>query len=201
MLDNPLIALLISTIIAGEAVAGISGTPIKQAFQPTNQGVNSGPTAYLHKIGDVALGSPWRGDEWAGLGYSDENGNFLTNENYDYLTVENSTVMAHTEVQQYETPFQISTLSTQDPTNLSQYTASDILNLIRSILQSTVTIDALNDNDVGILRIDMVRNPAFIDDRDRNEYSPSLDFTITHKQIVASTSNVVNTFELTVDRV
>jgi len=201
MLDNPLIALLISTIIAGEAVAGIAGTPLKQAFQPTNQGVNSGPTAYMYKIGDELIGSPWRGEAPTGGDYLTENNDYLTTEAGDNLIEETDEVLVHTEIQQYATTFQISTLSTQDPANTTQYTASDILNLIRSILQSDATISTLNDNDVGILRVDSVRNTPFIDDRNRNEYSPSMDFTVTHHQIINSISNAVSSFELTVDRV
>lgn len=64
MLDNALIKLIIQALKAGETAAGIPGTPIAQAFQPTRQGVNSVPTIYLHKIGDHRYG--WRSatDVW-----------------------------------------------------------------------------------------------------------------------------------------
>lgn len=64
MQDNVLIPLIINTLIAGEAAAGISGTPVKQAWQPTAQGANSQPTAYLHKIGDRRYGFVQRTDSW-----------------------------------------------------------------------------------------------------------------------------------------
>ena len=179
MFDNPLITLLISTIIAGEPVAGIPNTPLAQAFQPTQQGVNTGPTAYLYKIYDVALGSPQRSDVWN----------------------QTSETIVHTETQEYETTFQISALSTQDPNNQNQLTASDILNLIRSILQSTSTIAALAAQGVGMLRVHDIRNTPFVDDRGRNEYSPSLDFTVQHKQIITSTAPIVSEVEIVLDRV
>ncbi|WP_422930138.1 phage gateway protein [Singulisphaera sp. PoT] len=160
---------MISAVIAGEAVAGIPGTPIKQAFQPTLQGANTQPTAYLHKIGDRRVGSPRRSDVW-----DQENG-----------------VMLHTELQKYETTFQMSALATQDPKTPTQYTASDILNLIASILQSSTTIAAFEAQGVGILRVAEVRNPYFLDDRMQNEASPSLDFTLTHDQVVASAVPVI----------
>lgn len=64
MLDNALITLIISALTAGESAAGISGTPIAQAFQPTMQGVNSPNTIYLHKIGDHRYGWPTKADVW-----------------------------------------------------------------------------------------------------------------------------------------
>lgn len=174
MLDNQLIQLVIETIIAGEAVAAIPGTPIKAAFQPTQQGANTAPTGYLWKIGDHCVGSPYRANIWQPSPPPGQ--------------------MVHTETQQYETTFQISVLATQDPKNLG-YTASDILNLIRSILQSTAAITTFEAQGVGILRILDVRNPWFIDDSERHEASPSLDFTLTHKQIVSTTIPVLDSEE------
>lgn len=179
MLDNVLIKLIIATIIEQESIAGIDGTPIKQAFQPTQQGVNTQQTAYLHKIGDRRLGTPLRTNVW----------NELTQ------------TMVHTETQVYETTFQISALSTQNPSNTTQYTASDVLNLIAYILQSEQTINTFLAQDVGILRISEVRNTYFEDDRQRHEASPSLDFILTHKQIVASNVNVIQSTELNIEAV
>lgn len=176
MLDNPLITLIINTIIAGEASANIAGTPIKQAFQPTQQGVNTVPTAYLYKINDTPYGSPLRTDIW----------------NPDINT------MVHTETQTYETTFQISALATQNPANQQQYTASDIINLIRYILQSSVTIATLLANDVGIERVTAVRNTPFEDDRQRHEFEPSFDFIVTHKQTITTTSPIVVSTEINI---
>jgi hypothetical protein len=170
MLDNQLIALVISTITAQEAAAGIPGTPIAQAFQPTQQGVNTIPTAYIYKIGDRRYGSLRRSDCW----------NTETSQ------------MVHTEEQQYETTFQLSTLATQNPATPTQYTASDICNLCAAILQSSVTIQTFEANNVGIERVTDVRNPYFLDDRQRNEACPSFDFVLTHKQIITSTSPIIS---------
>lgn len=171
MLDNQLIALIISTIIAGEANAGIPGVPIKQAFQPTNQGVNIQPTGYLHKLEDKRYGYPQRTDT------------------YDSVTG----AMVHEELQIYETTFQIGCLSTQNPADTTQYTASDIVNLIAHIMQSDTTVTTLIDRGIGILRVEDVRNPYFMDDRNRYEAHPSFDFTLTHKQIILSTTPIIDT--------
>lgn len=175
MYDNELITLVISTIIAQEATAIIptwkdgDPMPIAQAFQPTQQGVNTEPTAYMYKIGDHRYG--WRGmsDVWDTV----------------------NSIMVHTEVQYYETTFQISVLSTQDPANPIQFTASDLANKIAYILQSQKTVETFQAAGVGIERVTDVRNPYFSDDRNRNEACPSFDFVLTHKQIVSTEDNVL----------
>lgn len=174
MQDNALIAIIISTLVAGEATAGIPGTPIKQAFQPTAQGANTQPTAYIHKLFDKRYGFLGRSDVW------------------------NSTQMVHTETQQYETTFQLSVLATQNPQTPSQYTASDICNLCASILQSSVSVASLQAQSVGIERITDVRNPYFLDDREQFEASPSFDFCLTHKQILSSTTPILESEELAI---
>ncbi len=173
MLDNALIALLINVIIAGESAANIAGTPVKQAFQPTAQGANSQPTAYLYKLGDRRVGYVARTDVWD--------------------TVDS--VMVHTETQQYMTTFQVSALAQQNPATPTQYTASDILNLVAGILQSEDTVAALEAQDVGILHIGEVRNPYFQDDYQRNEASPSMDITLCHKQVIVTQTPVVSEYE------
>lgn len=176
MLDNALIALVIKTVIAGEAIAGIPDTPVKQAFQPTQQGANTKPTAYLYKIGDRRYGFVRRTDCW---------------------DVERSQII-HTELQKYETTFQISALATQNPATPTQYTDSDILNLVASILQSSTAIAILRAAGVGIERVTDVRNPYFQDDRQRNEASPSFDFVLTHDQIIKSTTPIVESTEINI---
>ena len=162
MLDNALITLIIQVLTAGEVAAGISGTPIAQAFQPTQQGVNSEPTAYIHKLFDHRYGFLQRTDEWT----DDE--------------------MVHTENQKYETTFQLSALATQNPATPAQYTASDICNFCAAILQSDQARTTFQTQGVGIERVTDVRNPYFEDDREQFEASPSFDFVMTHNQIITT---------------
>jgi hypothetical protein len=176
MLDNALISLIISTLVAGEAAAGIPGTPVKQAFQPTAQGVNSQPTAYLHKLGDRRYGFLGRSDVWD----------------------QASSTIVHTETQQYETTFQLSTLATQNPATPNQYTASDICNLCASILQSALAVATFQAQGVGIERVTDVRNPYFLDDREQYEASPSFDFILTHKQIITTTTPILQSEEIAI---
>jgi hypothetical protein len=176
MLDNQIIALIIQILLAGEATAGIPGTPIKQAFQPTMQGVNTQPTAYIYKVGDHRYGFTRRVDEWD---TDDE-------------------VIKHIEIQQYETTFQLSALATQNPSTPNQYTASDICNLCASILASSVAIQTLETQSppMGIQKISNARNPYFLDDFQQNEANPSFDFVISHKQVIKSTTPIITTTDI-----
>lgn len=171
MLDNVLIPLIIQILIDGETIAGIPDTPIAAAFQPTQEGVATAPTAFIYKIGpDHRYGSMRREDIWD----------------------EDTSTMTHIETQQYESMFQVSALVTQNPATPTQMTASDICNLCAAILQSDMAIMTFQANGVGIERITDVRNPYFMDDRGRNEASPSFDFICTHKQIITSTVPIIS---------
>lgn len=94
--------------------------------------------------------------------------------------------MVYEEIQQYLTRFQLSALSTQDPANATQLTASDILNYAAYAMQSETTVASLESVGVGIMRIEDIQNPYFSDDRQRYEASPSLDFTLSYKQQIIS---------------
>lgn len=164
---------------AGLAAQGITGVSIKQAFQPTNQGMNSGPTLYLHKLGDHRYGYLNRTDVWDAA----------------------HSQMVHTERQIYETMFQCTALSIQDPTNINGTTASDLANAAVSIMQSDVTVNALLAQSIGIYRVTDVRNPYFVDDKQRYEANPSFDFTLQHEQIIVTTTPQITSFDFNLKRV
>lgn len=176
MIDNDLFRLIISTITAQQLIAGIPNIPILQANQPTQQGVNSGATIYLYKIGDHRFGWPERIDTW----------------NPDMAS------MDHVETQAYETMFQISAYSIQIPGTPTAPTASDILNSVAYILQSDTTISTFQTQGVGIERVQDIRNPYFNNDLARNQASPSFDFVLTHKQIITSGVPILQTTELNI---
>lgn len=179
MLDNQLFTLILDTVNPQLLAAGIPGVPLVQADQPTQQGVFIEAAAYFHKLGDVRRGTPEKLDI------------------YDPVKqVEN-----HTESQVYETMFQVSSLFTQNPANPTQFTASDVLNLIAYTLQSQMTVESFAAQGVGIYRIGDVPNPYFKDDRARFEGSPNLDFTLTHTQTITTTVPVVTTFNFNIEGV
>jgi hypothetical protein len=157
MTDNQLIQLFLPIIQAGLIADGFTDVITKQANQPTQQGVNTGPTVYFFKVASKRYGFLGRWDKWDSL----------------------DSEMVHTESQYYETTFQISTLVRQLPMTPNQYTASDLANEVASIMQSDNTRAILNASGVGILRVTDIANPYFVDDRDQFEASPSFDFVLT----------------------
>lgn len=106
-----------------------------------------------------------------------------------------SETIIHKEIQTYESTFQLSALASQNPVSPGM-TASDILNLAASILQSSVTVQFLQANDLGIERITDVRNSYFLDDRQQNEANPSFDFVIVHKQVIQTTTPVLQEVDI-----
>lgn len=179
MLENDLFTLIISTIQAGLTANGMPDIKIKQSYQSTQQGTNTAPTLYLNKLFDKLYGNPEKKNEW------------------DPDTV----TMVNTQTQFYESPFQGMAIATQDPSNLSAPTATDIANLAANILQSDSTIQTLRASGVGIQKITQVRKPQFIDDRNRFEAGPNFDFTVTWEQDILSTTPIVETFEYDIERV
>jgi hypothetical protein len=179
MRDNDLIRLFRPIIIAGLADRGIEDATVKQAYQPTQQGINTNPCVYFFKVGDRRYGFLKRSDVWD----------------------EDESVMVHTERQRYETTFQINALVRQNPGDTAGFTASDIVNIVSDILQSDSTIKILQNAEVGILRITEVRNPYFMDDRDQFEASPSFDFVLLHNQDYITTTPIVERTEFGIYRV
>lgn len=164
--DNSLIQLFLPIIKAGLVADGFTTTVVKQSNQPTQQGIPTAPMVFFTKIYNKRFGFLRREDRW------------------DTLT--NSFV--HVESQYYETSFQVSALVLQNPSNLSIPTASDLVNEVASIMQSSATLDTLNNAGVGILRITDITNPYFTDDRDNFEASPSFNFVLIYLNERASTS-------------
>ena len=244
MNDNALIAQIVSVLNAGFAANGQGSIQVLQAYQPTQEGIPSGPSVFLHKVSDQRMGSPNRVNGWddtvlasftgsvlgstlsvssivsgaiavsqvlAGVDVPDNiqitglgtSGTYSLSQGFTLATQAMDTIagMVYTETQQYLTTFQISALSTQDPSDVSQLTASDIANLAVAILQSLFAIQTFEDAGFGVLKIGDIRNMAFTDDRERYEYNPSFDVTFTTKQSIISTQPIVTEVSLVIDRV
>lgn len=169
MTDNQLIQLFLPIIQNGLIADGFTNVVTKQANQPTIQGANSGPTVYFFKVDSKRYGFLGRLNKWDS----------------------NLAQMVHTESQYYETRFQISSWVRQSPLTPNQYTASDLVNEVASIMQSDNTLKILNDSGVGILRISDLTNLYFVDDRDQFEASPSFDFILTSQATRVTTNPVI----------
>ncbi len=181
MRDNELIALVVDIIRVRLVAAGspFSSVEVAQSYQPTQEGVPSGAAVFLYKVGDHKHGSVGRKD--------------MYDEIYNEFT--------HLETQVYETTFQVSALYRQNPSNPFMLTASDLANRVSSIMQSDYALERLMKYGVGILRITDVRNPYFIDDKDRNEAAANFDFTLTYNRDIMDTVPGIESVEVNFDRV
>lgn len=168
MTDNELIELFLPIITTGLTALGYEGVVTQQNYEPTMQGINTAPTVYFYKVSDHRYGFLDRTNSWD----AEDN------------------EMVHSEIQQYETTFQVSALVTENPSVIS-YTASDLVNSVASIMQSDSTLETLNASKVGILRVEEVKNPYLIDDRDRYEASPSFDFTLIYERDIITTVPII----------
>lgn len=186
--DNELFAILVGYIEAEMLISGIE-VSVQQSYQPKIQAVEvdsadgRGAQAFLFKLRDKRYG-------WKGV-FSDFNDQNPINEEFDV-----------TEVQKVETTFQCATLVRQDPANESSLTASDVLNEIVDILQSSQAIDYLMSNfEVGILRVVELPQTYIIDDKDQNEAEPKCEFTLTHQRSRVRRVPQVKSYEAKVNRV
>lgn len=175
MTDNQLIQLFLPIINAGLIADGYTDVVVRQSYQPTQQGASIAPSVYFFKIGNRRYGFLGRYDKWD----------------------DTQEANIHTEVQYFETTFQVNALVLQDPLKIA-YTASDLVNEVASIIQSDAARNTMMASNVGILRVTDVRNPYFVDDRDQFEASPSFDFTLTYRQDRVSTNPVIQSDELVI---
>lgn len=177
--ENQLFKIVGDLLTAGFAmsVSPMQNVIITKAAQSTQQGVPSGATVFMTKLPDYRYGSRGVKDVWVP---TDTMGGGIEQ---------------HTETQQYESTFQLNCLVTTLPSTPDQPTAADLLNFAAYIMQSQATIDTLQAQGIGIERVTQVRNIPFKDDRDNFEYSPSFDFVLTHKQIVTTEIDVLQSTE------
>ena len=180
MLENELKMELKAALDAGFTARGMTDVVVRQNNQPRQEGASTGKSVYFYKIGtDHRYGHPMKKDKW------------------DVGDQE----MVHTELQKYETTFQISTLYQASPSATTALTAGDLANMAAAILQSDVTISAFRVKNVGVLRISEVRNQIFENDKDQFESSASFDVTLTHDVVDVTTTPVVETVEYNVIRI
>jgi len=178
--DKELNALFMGPLLT--AMTGdirLNGVRLARNFQQTQQGAATGPYVYFVKISDHRFGHPYRADVWD----------------------EGAQTMRHTEMQVYETTYQLSAWVPQDAADVTALTESDILNIVSGIMQSDAILAAFRAAGAGILRVTDVRNPYIVDDRDRFEAVPTFDVVLTHKRDIASTLPAVVAYEANISRV
>jgi hypothetical protein len=145
-----------------------------KSYNPTQQGVNSGAGVYVHRIGATRrYGSPLRRSYWDG------------------------DVEKYEEKQILETPFQVDALLIENPKTATSatVTACDIIDSVAGFLQSAGGMASLRAAGLSIYRITDIRLTYITDDRNRDESSPSFDFTLQHESVRLSEVPIVSTFE------
>ena len=160
--DNQIIQIFLPIINNALVVDGYTGVTVKQANQPTMQGIDT----------NKRYGWLGRNDVWDTM----------------------SSQMVHTETQYIESTWQMQALVLQNPATPNQYTASDLVNEVASIMQSDSTRTILNNNGIGILRVGDLINPYFVDDHDNFEASPSFDFVLIYQNTRTSINPIITTF-------
>jgi len=152
MLDNDVLKVIISELKSQLNLYGLSDVKIKQSYQPTQQSKSNQRRIFIHKVTNPQIGT---GFKYAG-----------TKRTQQYFK---------------RASFQFDALAQQDPSDINSLTASDILTAAADLLQSYDAVRNLRSNGVNIERITDVRPSYFINDKDRNESSPSFDLTLTYQ--------------------
>lgn len=180
MNDKQMAALFRTEVLPRMAAQpDLAGVELARKYQPRQQGAATGPIVYFFKIGDHRYGSTKR----------------------EHLYNEAGVVFDSTDRQQYETTYQFAAWVPQRPQDVAALTESDVLNIVSAIMQSDALIAAFRAAGVGIQRVTDVRNPYFVDERDRFEAEPSFDIVLTHYRNLSSTLPGVDTYEANIYRV
>lgn len=166
MLEQPLIDLVRATLLA-ELPSGIK---VLQKNNPVSVGASSTPTVYTEVI------IPGRRVGW------------LSRQDRVRMDL---TEFDHEELQWLETTLQISALVTLVD---GQPSASDLCQMAADILQGDAGMAVLAAQRVRPLRVDTSRTVHFVNDRQQYEANPSFDIVLSHVQIRASTTPVVDAF-------
>jgi hypothetical protein len=180
MNDKQIAALFMSELLPRmQAQPGLAAVALARKYQPRQHGANTGPIVYFFKIGDHNHGSPRRED----------------------LYNEAGVIFDQTQRQLVETTYQLAAWVPQNPADVAALTESDVLNIVSAIMQSDAILAAFRGAGVGIQRVTDIRNPYFVDERDRFEAEPSFDIVLTHYRNLSSTLPAVDTFEANIHRV
>lgn len=185
MLDNQIFAEFITLLQpAIDAQFGLNPRILlMQKNQPTQQGTDSDPRVFVEKLPTHFYGFP-RSDYDLPLP-DPTNPNDPANDQIPEMTVQLELSI-----------FQFSALVIQNPSNLNIPTADDVIRFVARRMQTDSIRLALRNAGLNVLRITDVRNPYFIDDRERFEAHPSFDVTLQHYESITDTVQRVNTWDV-----
>ena len=152
MRDNDLFKVIIAELESLLTGESLSDVSVEQSYQPTQQSPSEDRRIFIHKVSNPQVGT--------GIAYI---GTKRKQQDLKRAT------------------FQFDALAQQDPSDINSLTASDILTIAADLLQSYDAVRNLRNNGVNIERVTDVRPSYFINDKDRNESSPSFDLTVTYQ--------------------
>lgn len=153
---------------AGDPLPG--GLTVQQAYQPRQEGVPIGPTVFYHPKSRLPVGTMSASD----------------------VPNADGTAMVHTQHQRVESTFQIAALVPQSPADIDGMTEIDVLDVMRWLLQDSVTIATLAPLNVGVLRVTTLTSAFFEDDRHQNENEPMFDIILSHGDTVTTTTPIID---------
>jgi len=180
MNDKQLSALFMAQVMPRmQAQSDLAGVTLARKFQPRQQGAATGPVVYFYKLPDHNHGSPQRREIFdTGAG-----------------------AFQQTQRQLVQSTYQFSAWVPQDPASTSALTESDVLSVVSAIMQSDGLIAAFVAAGVGVQRVTDIRNPYFVDERDRFEAEPSFDIALTHYRTLVSALPAADAYEANISRV
>jgi len=178
MLENQLMALLRSTLMADSRLAGVA---VDRKLPLDAIGAPKVPTVFTQQIGTARYG-------------------FLKRE---YLPLpEPAETMLYRETQYMETTVQVSATARRKPVDEAFPTAFDICRAASDILQGDAALATLAAQNVRPGRITNIRDVPFLNESAQNEDNPSFDVVLHHVQITESTTTPpVAVFEPKIGRV
>nr|WP_275371080.1 hypothetical protein [Xenorhabdus bovienii] len=91
-----------------------------------------------------------------------------------------------------ETQLVEKTLQVQGVGTYDTFTANDITDTVRMIINSLPFVEALRKQGIGVQRAGNLRTPFFINDQGNYEMSPSFDVKITHPRVITPNTAAVN---------
>lgn len=181
MTDNELIAKVSVALLARLAATSynLAFVGLLQNFQPTQQGVPDAACLFLHKIVDVRVGCPQRKEQWN-----------EDTQQFDYV-----------ESEQLETTYQFTARAPQNPANDTELTAGDYLKAAARALQSDPVIISLRQQEIGVLRIGVIRGGFAINDRGDFQEEPTFDVVFTHRNTTIDSLPAIASEEIIINRV
>lgn len=181
MLDSQLIPFFGSQIETAvlSAYPNIGDVEVIQAAQPTQQGTPTVPTLMFIKLPDRRSGWPMT------------------------KTGRIAGVFTESVIQLFESTFQVSALSWQDPSkpNDQVVTASDLLNQVLMYFTMPSVMRSWREQNLGILRVRDVTNESFENDQHQFEFYPTFQLVFTHQREFANKAELITMIDGEIHRV